>query len=449
MSEKHRVLVVDDDPGMRLGMVESLRRKAFDVDEADCGEKGLLKATRQHYDVVVTDLRMPGMSGIELLTQIKNHDPATEVILVTAYGTIKSAVEATKIGAYDYILKPFSPEDLQLLVTSALTRTTPDHASNPTPGSSDIVTKSEKMLHILDMAQRAAKSHATVLIQAESGTGKELLARFICRHSARAKCAMVAINCAALPDNLLESELFGYEKGSFTGATTSKPGKFEMADKGTILLDEIGEMPMTLQSKLLRVLQEHEVDRIGSKGPRKIDVRVIAMTNQNLKDRIARGRFREDLFFRLNVIPLHIPPLRERPEDIEPLCQHFINLHAGNQAHTAALAPATLPILKRYAWPGNVRELENMIQRALILHGPRTLHAKDLFLSQSDLPDAPQTSSNGDHQLKPGTTVEEMERRLIYLTLEETEGNKTHAAKLLGISLRTLRNKLNQYESSS
>ncbi|CAM2006492.1 sigma-54-dependent transcriptional regulator [Acanthopleuribacter pedis] len=457
--EAHRILVVDDDDGMRLAMAETLKRKRYQVDTAEDGATGLSMVTKHSYQALITDLRMPGMTGLELLAEVKKASPATEVLLVTAYGTIPTAVEAMKYGAYDFIQKPFSAKELESIVYNALVKQMPQNAyrADTAEDRYHIVTRAEKMLHLLALAKRAAASNATILIQAESGTGKELLARFICQHSERAKKPVIAINCAALPDNLLESELFGYEKGSFTGALTAKPGKFEMADGGTILLDEIGEMPLGLQAKLLRVLQEHEVDRIGGKQPINVDVRVIAMTNRDLKKQIAEGRFREDLYYRLNVIPLEIPSLRERIEDLEELVAHFTRKF-GNP--NAKLAPAARNILKRYDWPGNVRELENMIQRALILSGKDELEISDLFQFSeapqiSDAPQPTQAGANaadaGDapgYQMRAGMSVAEVERMLIELTLDETENNKTHAAKMLGISLRTLRNKLNEYTAA-
>ena len=298
-----------------------------------------------------------------------------------------------------------------------------------------IITQNSLMLSLLDQAAQAAKTNATILVQAESGTGKELLARWIHKNSANHNGAFVAVNCAALPENLLESELFGYEKGAFTGATNFKPGKFELAQNGTVLLDEIGEMAPLLQAKLLRVLQEQEVDRIGGKRPIPIRVRVIATTNKDLRKLIARGQFREDLFFRLNVVPLRVPPLRDRKDDIAVLTQHFVKKYGG----AAASEPdaETLELLLRYGWPGNVRELENIIHRAFALRGRLKITPSDLFDQSVESPDAP--------ALQAGQSVGEMERKLIMTTLEQTNGNRTHAARLLGISLRTLRNKLREY----
>jgi two-component system response regulator FlrC len=445
------ILVVDDDAGMRLGMVETLRRAGYQVVQAADGSEGLARLERENCQVVVTDMRMPRMSGLEFLKQIKMNHPATEVLVVTAYGTIQNAIEAIKCGAFDYLLKPFSPQDLTLAVETAITKGTPSHLAKG-GGSTSFVSKSPVVQEMLQLARRAAASDATILIQAESGTGKELLARYIVEQSPRAQKPVVAINCAALPDNLLESELFGYEKGSFTGALNAKPGKFELADGGTLLLDEIGEMPLPLQPKLLRALQEGEVDRIGSRTPRKVEFRLIALTNRKLQQRVAEGSFREDLFFRLNVIPLEIPPLRTRPEDLDVLIPHFL---ARFGRPKAVLSAEALRLLKRYPWPGNVRELENLLQRAVVLGAGEVIEPQDLYLSTTSLASsgeealrhgqANQAASSSSLHLQAGQTVGEMERRLIELTLEETSGNRTHAARMLGISLRTLRNKLQEY----
>ncbi|MCB1052793.1 MAG: sigma-54-dependent Fis family transcriptional regulator [Acidobacteria bacterium] len=442
---EYRLLVVDDDAGMRLGMVETLKRAGYTVDQAADALEGFDRVEKETYQVVVTDMRMPRVSGLDFLKQVKGHSPATEVLVVTAYGTIQNAVDAIKYGAYDYILKPFSPKDLTEAIQNALTKQAPRMAHGTHGLDSEFVSRAPAVVEMLALAKRAAASQATILVQAESGTGKELLARFIIANSPRAQKPTVAVNCAALPDNLLESELFGYEKGAFTGALHAKPGKFEMADGGTLLLDEIGEMPLALQPKLLRAIQEGEIDRIGGKQPRKVDARIIALTNQNLQGRIKEGHFREDLYFRLNVIPLEIPPLRARLEDIEPLCAHFIRKFGGG---TRRISEEAFRILKRYQWPGNVRELENMVHRALVLSPNPVLEARDLFLSLPQEMRA-HAGDEGGVQLKAGQTVHEMERRLIELTLEETDGNRTHAAEMLGISLRTLRNKLNEYKSSN
>jgi two-component system response regulator FlrC len=345
-----------------------------------------------------------------------------------------------KAGANDFLVKPFSHHALDAVLQKNLAPVGAVYdrsvRSQTAAGvdSHEIVTGNSMMLQLLDQAAQAAKTYATILIQAESGTGKEMLARWIHKNSTNRSGPFVAVNCAALPENLLESELFGYEKGAFTGATTFKPGKFELAQNGTILLDEIGEMAPLLQAKLLRVLQEHEVDRVGGKHPIPIKVRVIATTNKDLRKLIARGQFREDLFFRLNVVPLRIPPLRDRKDDIAVLTEHFAKKYGAADPHVEA---ATVELLARYGWPGNVRELENVVHRAYALRGRLKVNPADLF------DHAVETAESTGFQA--GQSVEEMERKLILTTLEQTNGNRTHAAKLLGISLRTLRNKIREY----
>jgi two-component system response regulator FlrC len=390
---------------------------------------------------VITDLKMPGMDGIELVNHVKRTVPNLPVIVLTAFGTVQTAVEAMKAGANDFLVKPFSHQALDELLRKHLRSDLPADGRPSTTALNaaafEIVTRNPSMLAVLDQAALAARTRATILIQAESGTGKELLARWIHKKSANHNGPFVAVNCAALPENLLESELFGYEKGAFTGANNFKPGKFELAHNGTILLDEIGEMAPLLQAKLLRVLQEHEVDRVGGKRPIPIKVRVIATTNKDLRKLIARGHFREDLFFRLNVVPMRIPALRDRKDDIALLTRHFAAKFGSVDSATADLDDETAQLLSRYAWPGNVRELENLIHRSFALRGRLKIMPADLFDHTVE--------SAESKELQAGQSVDEMERKLIMTTLEQTNGNRTHAAKLLGISLRTLRNKLREY----
>src|SRR5205085_2690378 len=386
---------------------------------------------------VITDLRMPGMDGLELLQHVRRTKPALPVIVLSAYGTVPTAVDAMKAGATDFLLKPFSHSALDEILNKHLVAGAGPVTVSPrsTPESFEIISQNSLMLFLLDQAAQAAKTNATILVQAESGTGKELLARWVHKNSTNHNGLFVAVNCAALPENLLESELVGYEKGAFTGANTVKQGKFELAQNGTILLDEIGEMAPLLQAKLLRVLQEQEVDRIGARKPIPIRVRVIATTNKDLRKLIARGQFREDLFFRLNVVPLRIPPLRDRKDDIAVLTDHFMKKYGG--ANAGELDTETIELLQRYGWPGNVRELENIIHRSFALRGRLKITPADLFDQSVE---TPETSA-----LQAGQSVGEMERKLIMTTLEQTNGNRTHAARLLGISLRTLRNKLREY----
>ena len=426
-----RLLVVDDDIQMLSALEAALISRGHTVETATSGIDAVSKLTKQMPQAIITDLRMPAMNGLELLAHVRRTDPELPIILLSAYGSVPTAVEAIQNGATDFLVKPFSLEALDA-VLERLPRTAPSRRTVPT---TELVTENPAMRTLLAEAAQAARTDATVLVQAESGTGKELLARWIHESSHRSKGPFVAVNCAALPDSLLESELFGYEKGAFTGANAFKPGKFELAQNGTILLDEIGEMAPLLQAKLLRVLQEHEVDRVGGKKPVPINIRVIATTNKDLRKLISRGQFREDLFFRLNVVPLRIPPLRERKDDIPALTEHFA--HKYGTAETAGVGDESLRLLGSYGWPGNVRELENVVHRSFALRGRLKISPSDLFDERVE------SADNMD--LQAGYSVSEMERKLILATLEQTSGNRTHAAKMLGISLRTLRNKLRDY----
>jgi DNA-binding NtrC family response regulator len=425
-----KLLVVDDDIQMLAALEAALRRKGHLVETASNGIEAASKLDNMTVQAVLTDLKMPGMDGLELLQHIRSTNPALPVVVLSAFGTVPMAVEAIKAGANDFLVKPFSQDSLDEML-ERLAQSRPSQGAE----STELITENPAMRAMLASAAQAAKTQATVLVQAESGTGKELLARWVHQHSANPKGPFVAVNCAALPDSLLESELFGYEKGAFTGANNFKPGKFELAQNGTILLDEIGEMAPILQAKLLRVLQEHEVDRVGGKKPIPIHVRVIATTNKDLRKLIARGQFREDLYFRLNVVPMRIPPLRERKDDIPALLSYFTKRY-GSDANPQ-IDEETIELLGRYGWPGNVRELENLVQRSFALRGKLKITPSDLFEQTVENPEA--------SPLQAGHSVSEMERKLIMATLDQTSGNRTHASKLLGISLRTLRNKLREY----
>jgi DNA-binding NtrC family response regulator len=441
---QEELLVVDDEPQMLIAINETLRRRGYSITTAGSGIEALRRLKEKYYQLVITDMRMPEVSGLDLLRKVKNLAPQTPVILLTAYGTVQNAVEAMRDGAYDYLLKPFSSESLENVVRRALNSAPRKNEK----ASHAIITQDPRFSRTLEMAAQAAISNATVLIEAESGTGKELLARMIHSKSPRCPNPFVAVNCAALPESLLESELFGFEKGAFTGANASKPGKFELANHGTLLLDEIGEMAQILQAKLLRVLQEKEVDRIGGKDPVGIDVRVIATTNRDLQSLVRAGSFREDLYYRLNVVRLVIPPLRERREDI-PLLVDFFCRRYGKDLGRAEIhvSEEALERLTHHDWPGNVRELENIIQRTVTLCGGSAINSEDLQILRSPVPfPVPsQESRPAEVGLSAGVTMREMERQLISRTLEDTGGNRTRAAKCLGISLRTLRNKLNEF----
>jgi two-component system response regulator FlrC len=411
---------------------ETLRRKGFGITTASSGFEALGKLKNHFYQAVVTDVRMPELNGLELLKQVKRLSPTTPVILLTGHGTVADAVSALKNGAFDYLMKPFSANQLTEVVRKA-TSLLSDKEGTPV----EIVTDDTEMKRLLEVASQAALSDAPILIQAESGTGKELLARHIHSSSDRSSQPFIALNCAAIPDELLESELFGHEKGAFTGASSLKMGRFELADGGSLLLDEIGEMSVRLQAKLLRVLQENEIDRVGGVATLPVDVRVIATTNRNLREKVQTGDFREDLYYRLNVIPLTIPPLRERRGDVPNLvnrfCQKYSNARPAQQ-----FASETIELLKKYDWPGNVRELENVTRRALALATSPVISPADLFL---DL----EQDRRPSLELRAGMSIRELEKAIIGVTLQETDGNRTRAASLLGISLRTLRNKLREY----
>ncbi len=459
------ILVVDDDENMRQALAEALTRAGYRVETAADASAGMMKLEMGEFRLVVSDLRMPKKNGLEFLDEIKALRPALPVVLITAYGAMETAVEAMRRGAADYLLKPFSADTLEKTVKRLLEGEGGESAKAAAPArpavratrakERPIVTKNKKMLEMLEMAERTAASRASVLIQGESGTGKELLARFIHQKSDRAQGPFVAINCAAIPETLLESELFGHEKGAFTGAMGRKAGKFELADGGTILLDEISEMDTALQAKLLRVLQEREIDRVGGSAPVAVDVRVVATTNRRMEEFVRAGKFREDLYFRLNVIPLVIPPLRDRQEDIQPLAEYFTARFAAEAGkNVTGLTAEAMDILQKCRWRGNIRELENVMERAVLLARGEKVGPADLFMlpagdePASAPPDLPREMPHAAAPyMEPGMTVEEMERRLIFGTLDKAGNNRTKAADMLGISIRTLRNKLNAYKT--
>lgn len=435
-----KILVIDDDMLIRDFIAETLRRQSFDVVTAKDGREGVAVFDGGGYDLVISDIKLPGLNGIEVLKHIKTASPQTIVILMTAYANVETAVESMKLGAANYLKKPFSPEEIELVVEKELEirRIKNENLSlKEKYFLSSLVGKSLSMKKLYEVIENVAKSRATVLIQGESGTGKELVARAIHSLSERKDCAYITVNCAALPDNLLESELFGYEKGAFTGADKKKEGKFMLADKGTILLDEIGDIPPGLQAKLLRVLQEREVDPIGSKEPIPVDVRVIATTNINLKDKIQRNEFREDLYFRLNVIPILLPPLRERKEDIPLLVRHFLKKYAAENGYSSVpdIDPKVMPILEAYSWPGNVRELENLIERVIVLGVGSMLQPSHIQLDES-------IKVTSTPNVRP---LLEVERDAILAAYSHFNGDKNKTAELLGITTKTLRAKLLEY----
>ncbi|MBP2673415.1 MAG: atoC [Deltaproteobacteria bacterium] len=420
------ILVVDDDPQMRSALKEAISRIGHGAEVCENGLEAIGRISRTSYSLVVTDMKMPGMDGLTLLREIRRRSASQPVLVITGYGTVENAVETMREGATNYLLKPFSFEALKKAVESVMTR----------PGQTrEILTADPGMEKILTLARNIAASDISVLIHGDSGTGKELLARFIHESGGRADRPFVAVNCGAIPENLMESELFGHEKGAFTGAAERKKGKIELASGGTILLDEIGEMPVALQPKLLRVLQEREVDRVGGKEPVPVDVRVIATTNRDLQKECREGRFREDLYYRLNVFPVRLPPLRERSADIPLLAAHFAEKFSAAEGKAIkGFTEEGLALLKSRPWRGNIRELENVIRRAVLLCCGESIGAEDLLFDDPEEP----SGFNGK--------IRDMEKDLILRTLKETGGNKAKAASILGVTVRTIRNKLNEYK---
>jgi DNA-binding NtrC family response regulator len=440
------ILIVEDEPALGEILQNGLSQNGYSVHLAESAEKALKLFSQGSFDLVISDIRLPNMDGLQLLDHIKSHPTSPPVILMTGFGSVHNAVEAMKKGAYDYLLKPFSLEILEEEIEAALGRNLPlqnPDQEPPFPHTSiPMITQDRGVKEILQLGRKVAQSKATVLIQGESGTGKELLARYIHEQSQRNQAPFVAVNCASLPETLLESELFGHEKGAFTGAIARKNGKFELAHRGTILLDEISEMNTFLQAKILRILQEGEVDRIGGNRPIPVDVRVIATTNRDLAAWVERGEFREDLYYRLNVINLTLPPLRERPGDIDLLTHHFLGkFSAENGRPVRAISEEAMAWLKSQEWRGNVRELKNSLERAVLVSSQLTLGLADFSTS----PGLAKEPNSGGIEI-PSLCLKDMEQKLISKALEKTQGNRTHAARILGISIRTLRNKLNEYK---
>lgn len=450
-----KILIVDDEVEMRIALETTLKREGFNLTLAENGKQAMERLNEDTFDLVLTDIKMPKMSGLELLKALKQKSPQTIAIMMTAYGDIDNAVETMKAGAFDYLLKPFSAEILVATVNRAFLdensgatepiRPASEPRKHPTP-ERKIITQSKEMLELLKFVENIAYSKSTILIMGDTGTGKEMFARYIHQMSPRTQKSFMAVNCAALPEGLLETELFGHEKGAFTGATERKEGKFELAHKGTLLLDEVTEMSLPLQAKLLRVLQEHEIDKVGGRAPIPVDVRVIATSNRDIKQRIRENLFREDLYYRLNVIPLKLIPLRDRMDDIQLLSEHFIKKHCKDiNKNITSIADETVALLKKYSWPGNVRELENMIERATLMCQGDTLLPSNLFFDEEEIHNDKTTRSLAQFR----GTIYDMEKELIVQTLEEVNGNKTKAAESLGISIRTLRNKLADYKSQA
>jgi len=438
--DKGHILVVDDEPSMRTTLSILLKRKGYQVSLAQSGAEALPMLAPGEYDIILTDLKMEGMDGIELLRHIKAVDPQAEVLIFTAYGTIATAVEAMRLGAYDYIGKPFDEEELLLKVARALERKAlvreVQALRQELQGQGRIVAASKEMREVLAKIDQVAPTDATVLIEGESGTGKELVARAIHRGSPRRDRPFIPINCSTFPETLLESELFGYEKGAFTGADKGRKGLFEAAHKGTLFLDEIADMPLPLQGKLLRALQEGEVRKLGSTQPIRVDVRIVTATNKRVDALVAQGTLRDDLFYRLNVVRISIPPLRERPDDIIPLAQHFLEIYTRKaKKEITGFAPDAAKAMLAHPWPGNVRELENAVERGVILCRSTSITAQELSLGKPLL----QTGSD------QGITLKELERRHTLAALERHGGNQAETARELGIGRNTLWRRLKEY----
>ena len=443
---KFSVLVVDDDKLVNDFVVESLHRAGYSCQTVMSGEEAIIETEEAPFDIVLLDLKMKGMDGIETLKQLKKLRPATHVIMMTAFGTVETAVRAMKFGAADFLLKPVSPETLEFKL-ARLTELIQLKAENEQMRQDlfnkfhNIIGKSKVMQNVFDLIKSIAHARSTVMITGPSGTGKELVARSIHFLSQRKDKPFIKLNCAALPENLVEAELFGYEKGAFTDAKKTSRGRFELAHGGTLLLDEISEMPFNLQSKLLRVIQEREFERVGSSQTISVDVRLIATSNRNLKEYIASGKFREDLFFRLNVIPLVLPHLHERLEDVPLLVKHFIEKYnAENDKTVKSVDQDAMKLLVNYHWPGNVRELENLMERAVVTSAQEIL-TEDDFPSELSLG----TLADDMPSMKVPMTLDEGNKFLILKTLEKFGGNKTKAAEALGCTARTIRNKLAEY----
>lgn len=449
-----RILVVDDEISMREFLGILMEREGYRVDLADSAESAVSLLRTASYDLVISDVKMPGMDGLALLAEVKNVAPDTAVIMVTAFSTAENAVEAMKLGAYDYIAKPFNVEEIRIIVRNALDRRTLAKENlrlreevRERYDFSGLIGKSKKMRDVYTLIEKVAGSLANVLIFGESGTGKELAAKAIHYNSTRKNKTFVAVNCGAIPDTLIESELFGHQKGAFTGAVSDRPGLFEQAEGGTLFLDEIGEVPLQLQAKLLRVIQEREFRRVGGAESFKADVRLVAASNRELEDQVREGTFREDLFYRMNVVQVRMPSLRERQEDIPLLIEHFLKKFTGSVSEKEMITPAALKLLMAYPFPGNVRELENLVERCVVL-GDRVIDRECLPPQVVNFQNP--SPACGDYAIPAeGMNLEAyldgIEKRLLLQALERSGGVKKRAAELLGLSFRSIRYRLAKF----
>lgn len=446
-----KILVVDDEMILRSFLSETLRRRGLDVVTAENGARAIEELKVQSFDLVITDMNMPDFTGIDVLKKTKELSPSTIVVVITAFGTIENAVEAMRLGAFNYLLKPFSPDTIEALLEKAK-----EHLSlveenrylrlQAAPGgwgrNPHIIGNSPVMKEILDSVAKVAKSNASVFITGESGTGKEVIAHAIHTQSLRSNFPFIKVNCAAIPETLIESEFFGHERGAFTGALSKRLGRFELANQGTLLLDEVTEIPINIQAKLLRAIQEQEFERVGGTKLIRVDTRMISTSNRNIKDSLADKTLREDLYYRLNVVPIHLPPLRERREDIIPLSEYFLEKFSidNHRDMNKSFSAAAKEKLLEYAWPGNIRELANVIERAVVMD-----YGKEVLPDHLSI----EGMGGGNSTYHVGMTLQELEKKLIIETLAAQNNNRTKTAEVLGISIRTLRNKLNEFSISS
>lgn len=446
MKTKARILIVDDDPGIRDACFQVLSREGYEIELAGTAEEARKLISDFEFDVILLDLKLPGVEGLELLKEIREEDPQAQVIVITAYGTVQVAVSAMKLGATDFLQKPFSPQELRLAVEKALEkrRLTLENlylkrTLAEKEGTIEFIGQSPAIKRVLERAALAAQTDSTVLLTGESGTGKGLLARKIHEMSPRREGPFVAVDCGTLVPTLFESELFGHVKGAFTGATSHKIGKFELANNGTIFFDEIGNISPDIQVKLLKAVEEKEISPVGSHRLIRVDVRILAATNKNLKEEVRKGNFREDLFFRLNVISIQLPPLRERREDIPLLAEYFLKRYAKKHGKPVeAMSPEVIEAFQSYSWPGNVRELENTIERLVVFARKDIITPEDLYFAGFE-------SEKLEFKLEENLPLEEVEKRYILKVLRSCGGNKTLAAKRLGIDRKTLREKLKRW----
>jgi DNA-binding NtrC family response regulator len=449
----HNIMIVDDEPIEAAVIGEILTDHGFDVSIQNHPRKAMDLAQKQSFALTISDLKMPDMDGLELLRGLRRIDPDVTVIIMTAFATVETAVAAMREGAFDYIMKPFSKDELLISVERAIKALEIVRHNRYLktelgfgPGTSKVVGNNAAMRELFQMISKVAQDvNTTVLIEGETGTGKDLVARVIHEMSPRQNEPFIVVNCAAIPEGLMESEMFGHEKGAFTGAVTAKPGRFELADRGTLFLDEVAEMNSAMQSKLLRVLQTREFERVGGRRTQRVNVRVIAATNKNLQEQVRAGQFREDLFYRLNVVPLKLPSLRERKADIPALVEHILKRFHSEGKRLVSVSPEALDALKNYDYPGNVRELENILERAIVLSDGQRITPRELHLSDASGPLIPADSSPSAFKTAASQARDEAERVLLKKTLDQTGWNRVRAAKILGIDYKTLRRKIRRY----